>query len=220
MKRFSLIVLLLMSICTVAKCALPYFLGYYERSYALLFLQFPLVLIGLPLTFCLSLICIIYFFYKQYQLWGAGLSVGLLLFLCLELLLPASNQFLVYGLRDRLKQDYSLDDLRSFAREIHQMSLSGNNSHLDDGSLKKKESEEFDLKKKYPFLSWIKTRYTEGPSFYNDIDGVVNVRWGGALVGHWGFSIADDGGKLDLPQRAGIKVLRLSDDIIVVSEPD
>jgi len=63
-------------------------------------------------------------------------------------------------------------------------------------------------------------RIDNGPTHVHEEDGVVNVQWGGALVGYWGFSVAVNGGKLYLPSEPNTKALRLSDDILVVSEPD
>jgi hypothetical protein len=115
---------------------------------------------------------------------------------------------IAYGLRDRLAHDLSLDELRRFAREIDQMSPSGNNK-----SFTKMDLANTGLKKTYPFLSW-----SEGASV-QETDGVADVRWGG-FVGHWGFSVAINGERLHLPSGPDSKALRISDDIFVISEAD
>lgn len=218
MKRIAAL-LILMGICLVSRYALNYWLGYYEQSYLPLVWQLLLGLIGFVVALYLLFIWIISLVRRNQRLWTTGMLVVLLVLVGIEWILPPRDM-ITYGLRDRLARDYSLEELRRFTKDIDQTlpqsyQIPGGSKTFNGEDLAKTG-----LKEKYPFLSWIKETHSEGPAYVSEKGGVVNVRWGSSFLGRWGFSVAVNAGKLDLPSEPGTKALRLSDDIIVVSEPD
>ena len=153
-------------------------------------------------------------FSKKLRLWMTGafaLAVGIIVieFTCL----PPPGITTVYGIRDHVMKVATLDDLRAFARSIdeNQIELSENEepviSTAQMGAYKA-------LEERYPFLNW-----GFGPHghpchpYVRDSDNAVDVSWGGALPGHWGFSISVDGSKNEPTPDPDMRVIRMSDDI-------
>jgi hypothetical protein len=124
----------------------------------------------------------------------------------------------MYGMRDRMMRDYSLDDLRHLARDVDRIPRSPDLPGSTTKGWMRDELGETGLKKKYSFLMWPKDPDIQGPSYIAETDGVVDVRWGGALIGHWGFSVAVNGKRIELDP--GTKISRVSDDIFFVFEYD
>ena len=218
MKRM-IALLALMGICLASRYALNYWLGYHEQSYLPLAWQLLLVLISFVVFLYLLFIWIISLVRKNQRLWTTGMIVIVFILMGLGWVLPPRDM-IIYGLRERLLQDYTLEELRSFAKDIDQAlpqshQISRNTKILDREDLTKNG-----LKEKYSFLSWMKVAHSDGPAYVSEKGGVVNVRWGSSFLGRWGFSVAVNGGKLDLPSESYSKALRLSDDIFVVYEPD
>lgn len=219
-KLTSLAALILMVGCLLMRYVLSYRLGYYEKSYSALAYQDLLAFFGFIAFVYISIIWIISLFWKKHRLWTTGTMIGLLVLVGLGQLMPHSNDIIVYGLRDRLMHEQNLEDLRRFAQEIDRISRPRDNISGDTKSFMSEDLAKTGLKEKYPFLQWVKGPVFNGPSYVDERDSVVAVRWGGALSGHWGFNIAVNGGKLDLPTEPYTKVLPLSDDIFVIYEPD
>ena len=135
-------------------------------------------------------------------------------------LLPPVEQMIAIGLRDRAVKDNVLLDLRRFAREFSDFSSPGSPS----GSpfvkeLTRQELNKTDLIDNYRFLHWIKASDGDGPAYVKNQDGVIDIRWGSAFSGHWGFSIKADGGSITLPMFQKYKALYLSRDSYVIYEP-
>jgi len=210
MKGFSLIALILMGACLVARYVLSYWMGYYENSFSPLAYRDVLVPFVEAIAILVIIICwIISLIRKRQRIWTTGIVLALLILMAFSQGMPTARYFIICGLRDRLLHDHSLDNLRLFAQEIERMPPQGNNK-----SFTRENLANTDLKEKYPFLSW-----SQGASDVSEVNGMVGVRWGG-FIGHWGVNVAVNGQKLDLPSEPAKKALRLSDDIIVVSEPD
>ena len=142
--------------------------------------------------------------------------VGLLVLIGLKHIIPTSNELIIYGMRDRMMRDYSLNDLRRLAREIDQLPRFPNTLPGPTKIFMSEDVDKTGLKGKYSFLSWGKGHGFEGPSAITESDGVVTVWWGGALRGHWGFSVAVNGKRAEPDQDT--KILRMSDDIFFVAE--
>jgi len=108
-------------------------------------------------------------------------------------------------------RDYGIDDLRHFARDTSQVLQ---DEYLDHGDAMFFSADKLaaysKLKQKYAFLNWTGDG-SHGPSVYNR-DGAVSIDWGGPF-GHWGFSVAVDGGKNDPAPDPEFFVIRVSDDI-------
>jgi len=114
--------------------------------------------------------------------------------------------------------DYTLNDLRQFAKDVDQARLikvgwinHGDLSYLTDDQ----KAVFYILQKKYPFMLWMNDgRILHGPSIANfGDDNIVNFEWGGALPGHWGCSISIDGSKNEPEPDPDRTLLRVSDDI-------
>jgi len=188
---------------------LSYWIGYYEGSYSpLAYRDVLMPFVGIIASILIAMVWFLSLIWKKHRLWTTGMIIGFIVLIGLERLAPYPRDMIAYGLRDRLTHDQSLDELRRFARELEKMPPSGNNK-----SFTKEDLANTDLRKTYPFLSW-----SEGASA-QETDGVAEVRWGG-FIGHWGFNVAINGAKLDLPSSPNSKALRISNDIFVISEAD
>jgi hypothetical protein len=134
-----------------------------------------------------------------------------------------------------MMRDYSLDDLRNFARDVDRLPYTTNSLGLDQNANptnskpeKIFKGEDIDnttgLKSRYSFLTWERGYNSNGPSLVEENAGAVVVLWGGALAGHWGFGVAVNGGKLDFNggladwTEPGNQVLRVSDDIVFFTD--
>ncbi len=109
-------------------------------------------------------------------------------------------------------QFWTLDDLRRFAREVHEkipgIDVTENESNQeiqDRGDVYAK------LREEYPFMKW--GIGGKGNPYIYDREGTMKVEWGGALPGHWGFAIALDGKRIDPEPDPDTRILRVSDDI-------
>jgi hypothetical protein len=223
MKLTSLIALVLVVICLMTDYVLNYWYGYYEVSLRPIvwsvilelteFILFPIILFPV-----LLIICIISLFKKKHRLWTTAMLVGFLALmgLILERAIPHPRILVMYGMRERIMRDYSLDDLRHLARDVDQLPHSPNDPPGRDKGFMSEELDKTGLKGKYPFLSWGKTHSFEGPSYIAETDGVVDVRWGGIPSGHWGFSVSVNGKRAE--PEPGTKILRVSDDIFFAIE--
>jgi hypothetical protein len=199
---------------------ISYKLGYQEESYAPLI--YPVILELLAIIVFLALLTTwMYSLYRQkYRWWMTGIMAGIMAIAGVEMILPSHGLMIAYGLRDRLAHDYELGDLRRFAREIDNIPRLSGEGVEDTWVFDRKRLAENGLNVKYTFLNWVKGPSSEGPTFVNERDGTVNVRWGGPLEGHWGFSVNVKGEKLNVPSSPGTTFLPMSDDICVVSESE
>ncbi|UCD00005.1 MAG: hypothetical protein JSW66_09005 [Phycisphaerales bacterium] len=106
------------------------------------------------------------------------------------------TKIFLYGLRDRFIAQVGYPSMRQFAQEF-----SANDS------LPTEQKQWDDLATRYPFLRWnrmARARTTR--------QGAVEVYWGGALMGHWGFEVAGEG-TLSVPDKDEGRVLKVADDI-------
>lgn len=215
MKLTSLLTLFSAVLCLLGEYALNFSVGFYEQSLHPTFWAMILFLIEyfvlLPLLLIIWVICLIK---KHHRLWTTTMLAGLLALWCIARVLPPPPAFIMYGMRDRVMRDYSLDDLRHLARDFDRLppissSISGSTKGYMRGDLANTG-----LSKKYSFLDWPKNREVQGPSYIAETDGIVDVRWGGALVGHWGFSVAVNGRRIN--GQPDSKISRASEDILFV----
>ena len=214
-------VLFLGSLTFVLQYPLKYWLGYYEKSLAPLYGNFFLwvAAFGLFLVLCVMLIS-----QKEGRL---NTIAALAAFIGLEALgplhvIPRPHDMILYGMRDRLMREGGPEMLRNFAQDFDKLPNIPENS----GWLKmylRKDIAQTDLAAKYPFLTWIRTpgmNGSEGPSYISEYDDIVDVRWGGALYGHWGFSVAVKGQKIYPKDGYNVKTVEMGDDIFLVIGED
>ena len=128
-------------------------------------------------------------------------------------LLPPAPVLIVHGLRDRILHDYTLADLRAFGHDAEQAGLVG---MLDGGTrdFTEEQHQAFDrLKTHYRFLTWFSPNGRDGVASIYTNGGTLYIDWGGALIGHHGFSINTDGYRNDPAPNRDVYDLRASDDI-------
>jgi hypothetical protein len=136
--------------------AIDYWFGYYQESLSPViwsavlelveFLIFPPVLL---ITWIISMIL------RKHRLWTTAMLIGLLALIGFQFtILPPSHHLIVYSMRDRVMRDYSLDDLRHFAREVDQLPRLPGNEAGPTKSFRGRELDKSGLKEKYPFLYW------------------------------------------------------------------
>jgi hypothetical protein len=120
----------------------------------------------------------------------------------------------LHGLRDRFVADVGYDKTRDFAREVSQKGFAlGPNGLMQhparaDYPQSPESLKQWDrLAGRYPFLNW-----GHGGAGVIVRGGIVEVYWGGALLGHWGFQVAP-AGKVGQVDEDRCRMLRVSDDI-------
>jgi hypothetical protein len=126
----------------------------------------------------------------------------------------------LHGLRDRFVAEVGYAKMRQFAREISQDGF----LLVSDGVLRRPERSGAatpreqarwdDLVSRYRFLGWNKQSGTIVVG-----EGQVELYWGSALTGHWGFQVST-GAPLEAPEEDRGRVLRVADDIQFVEYYD
>lgn len=210
-KRASLIVLVLAVVCLITRYVLCYWCGYYQKSFAPIFWQELLALLGFILFPVLLIVWIVSLFQRKHRLWTTAMLAGLLAFMSLKYILPWPHDLILYGMRDGMLRNYGLDDIRHFARDFDQHPNIP--EHNLDGHTKfywNRDLAKTGLKEKHPFLAQCESIV--------EWDDRVHVDWGG-FENHWGFTVAVNGKRID-PQHLepNNKLIRVSDDIFFQSD--
>jgi hypothetical protein len=164
-------------------------------------------------------------FKRRDRLWMTLIITGMLLSCVgINAVMPP-ERFLLFGMRNRVVRDYGLGLIRKFANDF---------DHLPDIghqygeialpiAVKTYTSEALlplGMNQKYPFLAWVKSRYSPpGPSYVSEAGNVVSVRWGSGLRGQWGFNVYLRGQKFMPSTDAETYILLASDDICFITEP-
>ena len=201
-------------ISSFAQYAFAWWQGYFEQSYKPLVHAFFISIGGLCFLFLLFSIWIYSLIVRRKRLEITGfLALALLLEFGRSSLIPAPFTMIAKGLHQRLIHDNAIENLRSFAQEFNQLSNTENKDSFSTEELAKLK-----WSKEYPFLSWVKQKTIKGPTYVNKTDQIVSVRWGGALPGHWGFSIHLGGKELENSTAHDAYELRLARDILVIYE--
>ena len=214
-RQISAFILILAVICLILECVLCYWVGYFEKSYIPITIWRILRMIGFSLVFIQLFVWISSLIRRINRLWTTIILIFLLAFKWFEAELPSASNLIVYGMRDRIRRDYSLDILRHFALDFDRL------PKLQKQDVKYGATESFKeylngdlantgLKDKYPFIAWIKNNGRSGPEIITEEDGVVSVGWGGRP--EWGFCVGVNGVKT-LSTDSNVKSLRVSDDI-------
>jgi hypothetical protein len=143
---------------------------------------------------------------------------GLLVVNGVEYVIPSPTDLIIYGLRDRIMRDFTLDTLRQFAHDFDELPLLSTGLPGPVKTYMNEDLTKTKLKEQYSFLAWLKgPGGFEGPSYVSEVDGIVNVRWGGELGGHYGFSVGINGKKITSAE-SNVQFVRISDDIFLIRE--
>jgi hypothetical protein len=222
-KQTSLFILILAIICLILQYFLCYWVGYFEKSYAPITIWRILGMVGFSLLFVQLFIWIFSLIRGNHRLWTTIMLISLFAFKWFEWFedkLPPTTNLIVYGMRDRILRDYSLDALRHFALDFDRLPVVPNS--LPGKVYRNEDLTNTGLKDKYPFIAWIKSNGHEGPEGITEEDGMVHTTWGGRP--YWGFSVAINGAnsaKINPSTGSNIKKFRVSDDIyLYVNEGD
>lgn len=115
----------------------------------------------------------------------------------------------LHGLRDRFVAEVGYAKMREFAKEVSQTGAEAIIAKPGRWSPATPEQQKRwdDLIARYPFLDW-----THGAATIVVRGGLVQVTWGSALTGHWGFQVSPSGKVKDVEEDRR-RVLRVSDDI-------
>lgn len=216
LKTLSLTCLILVILGTIAHYPLCYYTGY-QGDFRLLTINMMIGTASLIPIFVLTITWIISMIRKKDWLSTCKIMAGLVVFILLSLFLPASYKLIVYGMRDRLMRDYSLNDFRQFAQEVKSELNGVWINHDDTAELTDLQKAAYDrIRKKYSFLLYMnRPRLPFESSIDGDSnsEGTVGFYWGGALPGHWGCSIAVNGRRNTPPSNDRSYYLPVSDDI-------
>lgn len=162
--------------------------------------------IGLLAGGVLVLAVITSFIVRRHRLWtAAALAVAVIITWAFVSYGSRFPGFLE-GLRDRFVTRVGYPKMRDFAKEF---SLVDTEAIIRGPGRGNSISEErwTNLALRYPFLDWA---YGTGTILVRD--GIVELTWGSALTGHWGFQVSPAGAVKDLEEDEGA-MLRVAQDI-------
>ncbi len=209
MRTASVLCCVVFLLCLVALPIIDYAGG---RSGTPFFPAAPLG-IGLVAGIILVFTLIRSFLVRRHRLWPVGgLAIVVAATLVFGHLAPRLPGFL-HGLRDRFEMKVGYPKMREFAEEVSQMGPETMIARL--GTWKPPTAEDQkrwdDLVARYPFLNW---NHATGTVLVRG--GIVELTWGSALVGHWGFRVAP-GGEAKDPEEDRCRILRASEDILFIN---
>lgn len=139
--------------------------------------------------------------------------ISLLALFWLHNIMPAPFVLIMYGMRNRIMRDYSLDDLRRLAQDFDRLPNLPNQptpykTYPNQDLMKTRLPEE------YPFLMLFQSPYDSGPDGIAELDGVVYVN-GSRAEGGLYFAVSINGKRISPTKvdNQNDESLRLSDDI-------
>jgi hypothetical protein len=205
----------------IARYILDYYLGYSEKSYTPIFIESFLFALNFLLLLVFTIIWLASIVKGKNNTWTSTTWVLLLILVLPEPLhlIPPPADMIIYGMRERLLRDYNEETLRSLARDFNRLPVLPDNPTSRKIYLNRNLAQT-DLPSKYSFLGWISRPGSSGPAYISERNDIVDVRWGGPLTGHWGFSVAVYGAKIDPPTGSSTKSIRISDDIYLITGED
>jgi len=220
MKKFDLILPVILICSVAATCATDYIGGYIARPLDILL--FPAVLfpafIALLAFLILSIKSVIGLI-RRTRRYMSLLNIGIMgLMIVIIAWVPIPGY--LHGLRDRFKNEIGYDGLREFAYEfegleelvkhfpeVAELSYEVLKTPNRYGPLSNEEQKIWDdFADKFEFLRW-----NRGTAHVFIYDNIVEVSWGSGLIGHFGFQVALHGAELK-NQRRG-RYLKVEDDI-------
>jgi len=232
MKTSSIVCLALAGFLVVFNHLSNYWLGYSESKMAFAATD-PILGLLVEIGLFACLFCLVMFsLSRKPRSWlplgslFAFWPIVILTFVLTKTCFGLPGSLIAHGLRDRVMHDYTLEDLRHFARDVSQgISFKSSTgfgkwiNHGDTSELTETEKRLYaQLKEKYSFLHWMDNeKGSGGPSILNQgDDGIVNFEWGGPL-GHWGCSVSINGAKNEPVPDPDTTIFRVSDDIYFYS---
>ena len=225
MKVITIVWLVLAALLVVLNRAAHYWLGYSETPEAFaLSDRFFAIMAEFGLFLLLIIPALGTELAKKGRLWS---YIGLLgfwpvvigTFFVVQTFAKSGGELIAQGLRDRVMHELSLDDLRRFAKEVHQARLLHDQDLVSQADTTGLDPEQRyalgQLVTKYPFMHWLfdDDQWYGAALLDHGQDGVVDFQWGGGNRGHWGCSISIDGAKNEPLTGPPPKILRVSDDI-------
>ena len=133
--------------------------------------------------------------------------IGILALKMLESIMPAPVNLVIYGVRNRIVRDYSLDDIRKFAHDFDRLpNLSDGKTYLKDDLAKT------GLEAKYPFLMTFVSLHYRGPDAVQESDDVVYIS-GSRLQGGVYISVVLKENQA-VPLTSDAPILCVSNDIV------
>jgi hypothetical protein len=219
-RRSFVIIFATSVICFLLRYAGNYIYGYsgmQEWPFAILVVCFLVEYLMFPLMLLAWLIALVR---KVERSWASRVMAIFLAWGVLTWFLPAPWKLLLFGLRDRMVRDFGVEKLRGFAHDFDQLPTRETDVVTLTSVSRKLERQDLPqtgLPQKYSFLAWMKvSRNESGPSYVDERNGIVEVRWGGPL-GHWGFSVSIGGTKI-APSQYTAQMLKIGDDIYFIRE--
>jgi hypothetical protein len=209
-KRASLLVLVLAIVCRMARYALCYWCGYYQKSWAPIGWQEILALLGFVFFLVLLILWLVSLFQRKQRAWTTAMLAGLLVLMAIKYVMPSPHDLILKGMNDGMLRNYKIDDMRRFAHDFDQLPRLPDTLEIYKQFYWNEDLNKTNLKEKYPFLATCEACMKW--------DNRVHVDWGG-FENHWGFTVAVDGKRID-PQHLepDNKIIRVSDDIFFQSD--
>jgi len=194
MKIVSIICTVIFMACLMSLPVIRYMGG--RQCMPLIFFLFPAEVVPLGVGFVTAIVLMEALQKSRDRKWTLGalavlIVTAVVFWFCYQ---PAT--IFLYGLRDRFVTRVGYPMMRQFAQEFSK-----------SDSLPMEQEQWDDLVRRYPFLRSI-LRARAGITQ----QGSVVVEWGGALLGHWGFEVADKG-TLSVPDKDTGRVVKVADDI-------
>ncbi len=194
MKIVSIFCTVIFMACLLSLPVIRYMGG--RQCMPLIFFIFPAEVLPLGVGFVTAIALIASLLKSRDRKWTLGaltvvIGTTVVFWFCYQ---PVT--IFLYGLRDRFVAQVGYPIMRQFAQEFS-----------ESDSLLMEQEQWDDLVRRYPFLhSILRTRagITQ--------QGSVVVEWGGALLGRWGFEVADKG-TLSIPNKDKGQVLKVAHDI-------
>ena len=213
MRAVSVLCCLAFLLCLVALPIITYAGGRMCGPLAAPLVGLPAEIVPLGIGFLAAIILVLTvvrsFLARRHRIWTIGsLTVVIAAVYIYWFQLPEFPGYLE-GLRDRFEMKVGYPKMREFAQEVSQM---GPETMIArQGTWKPTRTEDQkrwdDLVARYPFLDW-----NDATGTVLVRDGIVQLTWGSALVGHWGFQVAPEGTVMNLEKGRGA-ALRVSSDI-------
>ncbi|HXB58404.1 MAG TPA: hypothetical protein VNU95_02510 [Candidatus Acidoferrales bacterium] len=214
-------ILVAVGLFQIARYVLDYYLGHSEKSYTPIFIESFLFVLNFLLLLVFTIVWLVTIVKGKNNPRITATWVLLLILILpepLHLISPPADM-IIYGMRERLLRDYNEETLRNLAHDFNRLPVLPDNPTGRKIYLNRNLAQT-DLPSKYSFLEWISRPGSSGPAYISERNDVVDVRWGGSLTGHWGFSVAVNGVKIDPPTGASIKSIRISNDIYLIIGED
>ncbi len=213
MRAISVLCSVVFLLCLVALPVIDYAGGRLCRPLGVPLVGLPAEIMPLGIGFLVVIILVLTlvrsFLARRHRAWTIGaLTVVIAAAYVYWFQLPEFPGYLE-GLRDRFVTKVGYPKMQEFAGE---MSRAGPEAMIAGPGRWKPETVEdqkrwTDLVARYPFLDW---NNATGTVLVRD--GIVQLTWGSALVGHWGFQVAPEGAVRNLEKGHGA-ALRASGDI-------